>query len=187
MLGSALRRLRQPRRSPAVAPPRAQKSRPARTARPEEPEAEAPSTSPNSRHRRSANRLLIFQERKRREGARHPHSVPSYHAETARELVWCFVPQQHPPAAVDTERDVWRRKSFCMSSTCGQDMQGGKAKSRLRLDSTSRLCRASSTGIALSGRCPLGDNPPSEPSAPGMKRKRNPRPSGRVAAQHLGR
>jgi len=47
-----------------------------------------------------------------------------------------------------------RRLSFCLSSTRGQDMQGGKAQARLRLDSTSRLCRASSTGIALSGRCP---------------------------------
>jgi len=59
------------RRSPAAVPPRApQSARPARTARPEEPEAEAPSMSPNSRHRWSANRLLVFQERKCREEAR---------------------------------------------------------------------------------------------------------------------
>jgi len=58
-----------------------------------------------------------------------------------------------------------------------------KAKARLHLDSTSRLCRASSSGIALSGRCPSGDNPFFEPSAPGIKRKRNPRPSGRKEAR----
>jgi len=52
--------------------------------------------------------------------------------------------------------------------------------------STSRLCRASSTGIgiALSGRCPSGDNPPYEPSAAqGIKWKIHPRPSGRKEAR----
>jgi len=205
--------------SPAAVPPRApQSARPARTARPEEPEAEAPSTSPNSRHRRSANRLLVFQARKRREEAR-GLSLTRILCRPAMQRLResCFgasCPNSTPPAAVDRELHVAtcaqeprqlsasladavhtpvlkRRLSFCLSSTCGQDMQGGKAKARLRLDSTSRLCRASSTGIALSGRCPSGDNPPSEPSAPGIKRKINLLPSerkeARVAGQHLGR
>jgi len=184
----------------------------------EEPETEAPSTSPNSRHRRSANRLLVFQTRKRREEAR-GLSLTRILCRPAMQRLResCFgasCPNSTPPAAVDRELHVAtcaqeprqlsasladavhtpvlkRRLSFCLSSTCGQDMQGGKAKARLRLDSTSRLCRASSTGIALSGRCPSGDNPPSEPSAPGIKRKINLLPSerkeARVAGQHLGR
>ena len=121
----------------------------------------------------------------------------------------CFgasCPNSTPPAAVDQELDVAacaeeprqlsdsladavhttalkRRLSFRLLSTCGQDMQGGKAQARLRLNSTSRLCRASSTGIALSGICPSGDNPPYEPAAQGIKRKIKPRPSGRKEAR----
>jgi len=196
------------RGSPAAVPPRApQSARPARTARPEEPEAEAPSTSPNSRHRWSAKRLLVFQARKRREEAR-GLSLTRILCRPAMQRLResCFgalCPNSTPPAAVDPELGVAtcaaeeprqlsdsladavhtpalkRRLSFYLSSTCGQDMQGGRAQARLRLDSTSRLCRASSTGIALSGRCPSGDNPPYEPSAQGIKRKINPRPSGR--------
>jgi len=64
--------------------------------------------------------------------------------------------------------------------TGGNSPQGNPTRQH---DSTSRLCRASSTGIALSGRCPLGDNPPYEPSAQRIKRKINPRPSGRKEAR----
>jgi len=121
--------------------------------------------------------LLVFQARKRREEAR-GLSLTRILCRPAMQRLResCFgasCPNNTPPAAVDPELDVAtcaeeprqlsdsladavdttalkRRLSFCLSSTCGQDMQGGKAQARLRLDSTSRLCRASSTGIALS-------------------------------------
>ena len=100
-----------PRRSPAVVPPRApQSARRARTARPEEPEAEAPSTLPNSRHRRSANRLLVFQARKCREEVR-GLSLTRILCRPAMQRLResCFgdsCPNSTPPAAVDLELDV---------------------------------------------------------------------------------
>jgi len=98
------------RRSPAAVPPRAPQSArpmPMRTARPEEPEAEATSTSPNSRYRRSANRLLVFQEIKRREEAR-GLSLTRILCRPAMQRLQesCFgasCPNSTPPAAVDPE------------------------------------------------------------------------------------
>ena len=114
------------RRSPAAVPPRApQSTRPARTARPEEPEAEAPSTSPNSRHRRSAKRLLVFQRlRESCFGAPCPNSTPPAAVDPELDEATCAEePRQLRDSLVDAVHTtaLKRRLSFCLSSICGQD------------------------------------------------------------------
>jgi len=172
------------RRSPAAVPPRApQSARPARTARPEEPEAEPPSTSPNSRHRRSTNRLLVFQAMKRREEARGLSLSRILCRAVMQRLRASWIAAScsntAPPAAVNPELDVAeprqpsdtlavavhtaalkRRLPPCVPSTYGQCIQEGKANSRPRLDSNPRLgSPASSSAVVSSGTCPSGDSP----------------------------